>query len=118
MKYWYIITLFLLGSCNTSSEVERPIDLIPKEDLISIIIDLETLEAYFEQVHKRPVLYKNALDSSSKMVLKNKGYNLSQLESSLNYYAHFPDSIYNIYEVSLDTVNSLVNTYKSELETD
>ena len=112
MKYISVILLLLVMSCAPDTEIAVPTDLIPSDQLISITIDLETVEAYFEQVHKKPLLYRDALDSSTSLVLKEHGVTREQLESSLDYYIACKDSIYLLYEAALDSVNNTVNSNK------
>jgi len=112
MKFFGLLICIVLLSCEAKRETAIPDNLILKKDLISIIIELETVEAYFEQVHKRPLLYKDALDSSCLVVLQKYGVTKPQLESSIDYYSFYPDSIFSIYEATLDTVNNMVNSAK------
>ncbi len=104
-----ILVMLFLG-CETPTVTEVPTDLIPRDQLIGIIIDLETLEAYYEQTHKRPTVYKDALDSACSVLLYDKGVTKQQLETSIAYYSFYPDSIFSLYESTLDSANSLVNT--------
>lgn len=104
-----IIICILLIGCEAPLVTPVPDDLIPRDTLIGIIIDLETLEAYYEQTHKRPTVYKDALDSACSILLYDKGVTKKQLETSIEYYSFYPDSIFALYESTLDSANSLVN---------
>ncbi len=107
-----ILFCLLCLSCEEKKEMTAPDDLIEKNKLISVIIELETLEAYYEQIHKRPVVYKDALDSSCALVLTDYGITKEQLEKSIDYYSFYPDSIFTLYESTLDSINTLVNLNK------
>lgn len=110
MRVGLIFFIFLL-SCNSPKVIKRPVDLLSKSDLTSLIIELETLEAYYNQNHKRPILYQEALDSSIQMILSKHKISKASFSNSIDYYSQFPDSIYNLYESSLDSVNNLINSY-------
>ncbi len=113
MKYLGFILVFIF-SCSSNHQVSPPADLIKKDLLIETIIDLEVMEAYYEQIHKRPQVYKTTLDSASNQILREKGLTKVQLESTLAYYSAMPDSLYQLYEATLDSVNNMVNFNKNK----
>ena len=79
----FLLVLFMLGSCSEANKQPVQDDIIPKPLLIKVMIDLEIMEAYYEQVHKRPQIYKTTLDSASKEVLRSNGVTEVQLRQSL-----------------------------------
>lgn len=109
-----ILTIILLISCHEKGESDVPDDLLEKETFIGVMIDLEIMEAYYEQIHKRPQLYKTTLDSASRQLLEEKGVTELQLKRSLDYYSAMPDSLYLMYEKALDSINSMVNNNKKK----
>ncbi|MFD1550909.1 hypothetical protein DNU06_05095 [Putridiphycobacter roseus] len=113
MRYWGVLLVFLFG-CNSKNTELPPADLIEKDLLIETIIDLEIMEAYYEQVHKRPKVYRKTLDSASNQILREKGLDKNQMESTLAYYSNTPDSLYQLYEAALDTINNMVNFNKNK----
>ncbi|MFK8044614.1 MAG: DUF4296 domain-containing protein [Crocinitomicaceae bacterium] len=109
MKYFLGIVIALLSlSCGGEDIESVPNDLIPKQDLTALLIDLEIMEAYYEQVHKRPNLYKKTLDSASRRIMADHGILETQLKSTLNYYSLKPDSLFLLLESALDSLNSKV----------
>lgn len=96
--------LFLVA-CVKPIEPVRPKQLMSKDKVIDVLVDLQILEAHFQRVFKRQELYKDALDSSSISVFDAHGTNRIDFDSSFNYYAYYPDSLYLIYEAALDSVN-------------
>lgn len=109
-----IIIVLMVCSCEEQSENKPPENLIPRQDLISIMIDLEIMEAYYEQVHKRPNIFKTTLDSASRTILYENNVTENQLKESLNYYSSMPDSLFVLYEEALDSLNSLAVSKKNK----
>ncbi|MFK8039478.1 MAG: DUF4296 domain-containing protein [Crocinitomicaceae bacterium] len=111
-----IIVIMLLFGCTEKTTSHVPDDLIPQKEFIALLIDLEIMEAYYEQVHKRPQLYKTTVDSASRLILAEKGISEKQLENTLEYYSSMPDTLYNLYEIALDSINSMVNKNKNMVQ--
>lgn len=103
-----IIFVLSLFGCREPESIGSPKNLIPRNDMISILIDLEIMEAYYQQVHKRTNLYKTTLDSASRQILADSKYTEAQLKNTLNYYSAVPDSLYQLFEETLDSLNSKV----------
>ncbi|MDX1349502.1 MAG: DUF4296 domain-containing protein [Putridiphycobacter sp.] len=113
-RFFGILSLLMCLSCESDETTVKPLNLIPKSTLIPLMIDLEIMEAYYEQVHKRPNIYKTTLDSASRTILRNYNVTSADLEASLEYYSAMPDSIYLLYEETLDSINSMVINNKNK----
>lgn len=101
-----LIALLVL-SCQRGPEapIERPKDLISTERLIEVIIDLQVLESHYQRQFQRPGTYQKALDSASYFVFERHKVTEDQFERSYEYYAMDVNSMFQIYEAVLDTVN-------------
>ena len=106
--------MVLMVSCAEKVDTFDDSNVLPRPMLINILIDLEIMEAYYEQTHKRPQIYKTTLDSSSRAVLENYGVTEEQLRYTLDHYSQSPDSLYALYEEALDSINSMVIQNKNK----
>jgi len=106
MKHWLIISvLAVLMACGDEAPDPIPADVMEKEDMIPLIVDLQILESHFQRQFGRVDLFKSALDSSSESIFVDHGVDRVIYEKSLNFYAENPDTLYVIYEAALDTIN-------------
>lgn len=95
----------LLVGCSANKTEEKPATILPKEKVISVLIDLQVLESHFQRTFKRQELYRDALDSSSQSIFESHQISKVQFDSAFNYYAGNPDTLYLIYEAALDSIN-------------
>lgn len=112
-RSYIVIFLISLASCSENVEttsVEPPEGLIPEEQIMGIIIDLQILESSYQFRYQRPDVYKNALDSASYYVYDKHGVTKDQYLRSYDYYALNIDKMFLLYEATLDSVNILINT--------
>ena len=104
-----LVLLGILNGCASNEEkVEErkaPPRLIPEENMIPIIIDLQLIESHYHRKFLRPDAYKEALDSASYFVFEEHGVTRGQFDSSFTYYSYDVDKMYKIYETALDTLN-------------
>ena|SRR5210317_1663257 len=106
MKHCLIISvLAVLMACGDEAPDPIPADVMEKEDMIPLIVDLQILESHFQRQFGRVDLFKSALDSSSESIFVDHGVDRVIYEKSLNFYAENPDTLYVIYEAALDTIN-------------
>lgn len=108
-----LIFILVLVSCQNEQQRAVPDDLLPENEFISLLIDLEIMEAYYEQVHKRPILYKTTLDSASRQIIADHNTTEVALKNTMNYYSAMPDSLFYLYEKALDSINTMVITNKN-----
>lgn len=109
-KALFGLSVFLLA-CNSSQKEDYPApkDLIAKEQLIPVIIDLQVLESHYHRLYNRPDAYKNAVDSASFFVFEKYGTTKEQFKQSYTYYAYDVNEMFLIYEATLDSINLKVS---------
>lgn len=103
-----MIPLIVCFSCESDRQTasdEMPVNLIPAENMIPILVDLQILESHFQRLHQRPELYKNALDSSSALIFQDYQVSKGAFDSSYMYYANNVNVLHSIYEAALDSLN-------------
>ncbi|MDA7804017.1 DUF4296 domain-containing protein [Crocinitomix sp.] len=82
-----------------------PSDILTKEELIPVLVDVQILESHFQRTFSRIDLYRDALDSSTQSIFKDHSTTKAQFDKSLGYYSLNPDTLFSIYEAALDTIN-------------
>lgn len=105
MRYLLGLILFLFFSCAEEAETAAPVNLIPTEKMISLIVDLQVLESHYQRTFQRPDLYRRSLDSSSYFIFKDHEVTKRQFDSSYQYYALQTQVLYSMYEAALDSLN-------------
>ncbi|NOQ73922.1 MAG: DUF4296 domain-containing protein [Crocinitomix sp.] len=104
----YILTLLLL-SCGGDATEELPADILEREALIPVLVDLQILESHYQRQFARVDLYRDALDSSSLSIFADHGISKDQFTTSLDYYSTQPDTLFIIYEAALDSIKFRMN---------
>ncbi len=99
----------LLLSCGGDTTEELPLDVLEREALIPVIVDLQILESHFQRQFARVDLYRDALDSSSLSIFEDHGITKDKFSNSINYYAAQPDTLFIIYEAALDSIKFRMN---------
>lgn len=117
-KLLYISIILSFCSCKDEAVKEQSVstDLMSKDELIPLIIDLQILESHYHRVYQRPDAYKNALDSASYFVFENHNTSREEFEMSFTHYSQNVDEMYEIYEVALDSVNLRISTPQDQIE--
>jgi hypothetical protein len=106
--------IFLLGGCENATQTDVPANLIKKDKLISLIVDLQILESHFQRQFSRVDLYRDALDSSSSLIYQTHNITKNEFKESVDYYAAYPDSLFIIYEAALDTISYRINAIQTK----
>ncbi len=104
------LLIIAIGLLSCEQEDQTPVDLIPKDDMIPLIVDLQLLEEHYHRLYSRPDVYYIALDSASGLIFEEYDVTKDQFEESLMHYSTNTDTIYSIYEAALDTVNFRINS--------
>ena len=94
--------------------IAPPEDLIPYQQMVPVIIDLQILESHYQKRYQRANLYKNALDSASCFVFEKHNVTKSQFERSYSYYSMDLQMMYLLLETTLDSINLRVNNQNNE----
>lgn len=112
-KLAFFLGVVFLGACSPSPVHVVPDNLIEKEKLISILVDLQVLESHFQREFSRVDLYKQSLDSSSVAIFESYQISRADFKGSIDYYATYPDTLFIIYEAVLDTISYRITTIQS-----
>ena len=107
-RFGYILTLLLL-SCGGEASKDVPADILAREALIPVLVDLQILESHFQRQFARVDLYRDALDSSSQSIFADHKISKSQFSNSIAYYSNQPDTLFIIYEAALDSIKFRMN---------
>jgi ABC-type phosphate transport system ATPase subunit len=112
MKFLSVITLVfvVLISCGGEVEPIKPSVLLNKQDMVSVLVDVQLLESHYHNKFQRPNVYANALDSATQLVFTQHGISKQIFKDNLSYYSLNQDSLFKMYESALDTVNNRINS--------
>ncbi len=106
MKHIAFLSLFMLFfSCGNEDKV--PENIIPKEEFINLLVDIQLMEAYCQNKYVRPDIYKELLHDSVDSLLKANDRSIEEYEESFDYYSMQPDVMFQIYEQVLVKINDL-----------
>ncbi len=100
VKYFYLLTFFIITSCQFNEKQ----DLIDKDMMVQILIDMHLAEESIEQLkYEKDTL--EALFSRKEMEIFDK-YNISEelYRRSYSYYFFEPEELDKIYGVMLDSL--------------
>ncbi len=100
------LIIFSTVSCSSHLNNDYPEKTIGKKEFIDIIVDVQILESHYNNLFQRPNVYANALDSATYFVFEDHEITKVEFENNLKAYASSPDSLYQIYESVLDTINN------------
>ena len=104
-----LLVLSVIACSEEVVERPAPANLIPEQNMIPLIIDLQILESHYQRTYSRPDVYKDALDSASQFIFQDHSVKRNQFEASYDYYAAEPDHLFAIYESALDTLNQRIS---------
>jgi len=112
MKNILLIVLIIGGffSCQTEVEPAKPAVFLTKNELTTILVDVQLLESHYHNKYQRPNVYANALDSATQVVFKKHGITKKIFKANLTFYALNQDSLFSMYEGALDVVNDKINS--------
>jgi len=112
MKNSLVIVLIIGGvfSCETKVEPTKPAVFLTKNELTTILVDVQLLESHYHNKYQRPNVYANALDSATQVVFKKHSVTKEIFKANLTFYALNQDSLFSMYEGALDIVNDKINS--------
>lgn len=114
MKYVsFLFLLILLASCGQMEPVKEPIppkDLIPRDTLISLIMELEILEAAVNKGYMSK--FRRNDDISKHLTNIYTAYNISpeRFDSTMSYYGKKPKEM----EILMASVLDRINRFSAE----
>ena len=96
-KYFPILLIFLLFGCHPNNKKNKTANVIPKQEMIKILVDVELAEAaisYKQGKNGPPEFYANYY---YKAVFQKHHITKQQFDESLNYYAQKNDELSDIF---------------------
>lgn len=108
----FLSVTMLFGACYQFDQPKKPKNLISKEQMVNILLDMRLLAS--ANGSNMAILVNNNIDSETYIYNKYK-IDSVQFESSNNYYAYFVKDYEEIYTKVKDSLDALKVTFK-ELE--
>jgi hypothetical protein len=116
MKFYLTVSLFfgLFLSCSSNVvervEIVTPTMFLSKNEMITILVDVQQLESHYHNKFQRPNVYANALDSATQNIFKKHNVTKKTFKENLTFYAQNQDTLFSMYEGVLDVVNDRINS--------
>ena len=101
-KIFIIIISFIILGCQ--SGMQKPEDLIPKNKLINILVDIHIHDAVISDLMRKDLLVKQAIPEYYDQVLSEYQITKEQLESTLDYYSIKKEKLTMVYEQVVDSL--------------
>ncbi len=105
---------FLMGACYTFNAPEKPKNLIPRDQMIQILMDSKLISNGITGFDKK--VLDSAAVKVDAYVFNKYAIDSTQFAESNAYYAYHLDDYQYIYEVLKDTLGKLKEYYKKEVE--
>ncbi len=113
MRPSLLILILLLCACDESiAHVPKPSNLVSKETMISILIDLSISESYVQSEYHSVLLFHKLLKNCGDDVLAKNHVTFEQYSKSLDYYSSQVEPLQEIYTTALDSINLRVEKLK------
>ncbi|MEM7298068.1 MAG: DUF4296 domain-containing protein [Bacteroidota bacterium] len=110
MKYFFLTVLVILFSCTTS---DKPENLIEKEKMSKLIMEIHLLEAKINHVPITPQDSTQAVyEHFEQLLFEDFGVTKEQYEISFNYYVANPNEFEKIYTTTVDSLLQKEKRYK------
>jgi hypothetical protein len=94
-------------SSNPMLGTKKPSDLISKDEMVQVLIDLNLIEADLQMKYSHISFYSDAMKKSGQLILKKHGFTPHQFEKSFDYYATRQEEMIAINNQILDSMNVL-----------
>lgn len=107
MKQFFGLMFFFIAACsnNPMQGTVKPTDLITKDQMVAVLIDLNLIEADLQMKYSHVSFYSDAMKKSGHHILKKHGFKPSQFEISFDYYASRQEEMMAINNQILDSMN-------------
>ncbi|OFX87979.1 MAG: hypothetical protein A2W99_11555 [Bacteroidetes bacterium GWF2_33_16] len=114
MRYIVLFILVLSFSCKPKDNV--PHNLIPKDKMIDILVDIHMLDGMFTNTEVRKQFAQ--LDSANyyNVIFENHGYSRQDFDTSVYYYSHNINDYDKIYIEVLNRLSQLETIVKEETQ--
>jgi hypothetical protein len=105
---WALPSLLLLAApaCQRPEEAPKPADLIPREQMISLLADLHVLEARVENSRLMPDSARALFLAQQKNLLWQREVSDSTFQRSYRYYGIHGKDLNEIYQSVIDTLSN------------
>jgi len=114
MKNLFLI--FLIFSTSCIYKEKKPDYVIPREDMIEIIIDLHLADGMLSEKEIRKELLRKDTINYYHAILDNYGYERTDFDTSVYYYSKHIDKYDQIYKEVLNRLNEMETELKKEDE--
>jgi len=94
-----------LGELQRNPDVETPYDIISRENMIPLLIELVELETYVADSLGNITKSQKMIVKAGDSFLKTKGYSKGQFEGSMEHYRSLKEEMTSIYEEVRDSLN-------------
>lgn len=103
MKKLFLTVLVIVSACSTESEV--PEDLIPQDQMVSVLVEVHMLESKIKNLSIRPLdSAKVVYDHYENLLFADFNITQDQYERSFNYYIENLDEFEDVYTTVVDTL--------------
>lgn len=119
MKRLYFLILFFVTACSSNPMLgtQKPSNLISKDEMVQVLIDLNLIEADLQMKYSHISFYSDAMKKSGYQILKKHGFTPLQFENSFDYYASRQEEMIAINNQILDSMNVLAAKIGNALKT-
>jgi len=98
-----LTVLVIVSACSTESEV--PEDLIPQDQMVSVLVEVHMLESKIKNLSIRPLdSAKVVYDHYENLLFADFNITQDQYERSFNYYIENLDEFEDVYTTVVDTL--------------
>jgi hypothetical protein len=101
-KIFIIIASLIVIGCHSGTQ--KPKDLIPKNKLINILVDIHIHDAVISDLMRKDLLIKQAIPEYYEQVLSEYQVTKEQLEATMDYYSTKKEKLNMIYEQVVDSL--------------
>ncbi|MEP5611385.1 MAG: DUF4296 domain-containing protein [Cyclobacteriaceae bacterium] len=103
MKKFFLTVLVIVSACSTGNEV--PEDLIPQDQMVSVLVEVHMLESKIKNLSIRPLdSAKVVYDHYENLLFADFNITQDQYERSFNYYIENLDEFKDVYTTVVDTL--------------
>ncbi|MEP1097188.1 MAG: DUF4296 domain-containing protein [Cyclobacteriaceae bacterium] len=103
MKKFFLTVLVIVSACSTESEV--PEDLIPQDQMVSVLVEVHMLESKIKNLRIYSLdSAKVVYDHYENLLFADFNITQDQYERSFNYYIENLDEFKDIYTTVVDTL--------------
>lgn len=111
----YLISFFLLFvSCNNKTENQTKEGIIPKDEMVEIIVDLHLADATINIKHFNKRSNSKKIVKYYASVLKKYGYTRLNFDESIKYYSIEPEKLDKIYDRVIQELSKKQELIKNE----